>query len=43
MKKAASDYFDSVLFPFNWHMHMAHGMGSRLLQAAKEKMSGYCV
>ena len=32
--------FDSVLFPFNWHMHMAHGMGSRLLKAAKEKNVG---
>ena len=29
--------FDTVLFPFNWHMHMAHGMGARLLQVAKEK------
>lgn len=32
--------FDSVLFPFNWHMHMAHGMGSRLLKVAKEKNVG---
>ena len=32
--------FDSVLFPFNWHMHMAHGMGSRLLKTAKEKNVG---
>ena len=32
--------FDSVLFPLNWHMHMAHGMGDRLLQAAKEKNVG---
>lgn len=32
--------FDSVLFPFNWHMHMAHGMGSRLLNIAKEKNVG---
>lgn len=32
--------FDSVLFPFNWHMNMAHGMGNRLLQVAKEKNVG---
>ena len=32
--------FDSVLFPFNWHMNMAHGMGSRLLQTAREKNVG---
>ena len=32
--------FDTVLFPFNWHMHMAHGMGSALLGAAKEKGMG---
>lgn len=39
--KALSLYdFDTVLFPFNWHMHMAHGMGSRLAAAAKEKGIG---
>lgn len=32
--------FDSVLFPFNWHMNMAHGMGNRLLKVAKEKNVG---
>lgn len=32
--------FDTVLFPFNWHMHMAHGMGDHLLKAAKEKGVG---
>ena len=32
--------FDTVLFPFNWHMHMAHGMGSALIPAAKEKGMG---
>ena len=32
--------FDTVLFPFNWHMHMAHGMGARLLKAAKERGMG---
>ena len=32
--------FDTVLFPFNWHMHMAHGMGSVLLRKAKEKGTG---
>ena len=29
--------FDTVLFPFNWHMNMAHGMGSTLIKKAKEK------
>ncbi len=32
--------FETVLFPFNWFMHMAHGMGSRLLKAAREKGMG---
>ena len=32
--------FDTVLFPFNWFMHMAHGMGSRLLKAAKARNMG---
>lgn len=32
--------FDTVLFPFNWFMNMAHGMGNRLLEAAKEKGMG---
>jgi len=32
--------FDSVLFPFNWFMHMERGMGSRLLKVAKEKNMG---
>ena len=32
--------FDTVLFPFNWFMHMAHGMGARLLEAAKERNMG---
>ncbi len=32
--------FDTVLFPFNWHMNMAHGIGNRLLKAAKEKGVG---
>ena len=32
--------FDSVLFPFNWHMNMAYGMGNRLLTAAKEQNAG---
>jgi len=32
--------FDTVLFPFNWHMHMAHGMGSTLITATKEKGAG---
>lgn len=32
--------FDTVLFPFNWHMNMAYGMGNKLLQAAKEKNVG---
>ena len=39
--KALSLYdFDTVLFPFNWHMHMAHGMGAALIRAAKEKGAG---
>ena len=32
--------FDTVLFPFNWFMNMAHGMGSRLIKAAKERGMG---
>ena len=32
--------FDTVLFPFNWHMHMARGMGARLIKAAKERGRG---
>ena len=32
--------FDTVLFPFNWHMFMAHGMGERLLRTAKERGIG---
>ena len=32
--------FDTVLFPFNWHMNMAYGMGDRLLRAAKERGVG---
>lgn len=39
--KALSLYdFDTVLFPFNWHMHMAHGMGSALISRAKERGVG---
>lgn len=33
--------FDSVLFPFNWHMNMAYGMGNRSFwKAAKEQNAG---
>ena len=32
--------FDTVLFPFNWFMHMEHGMGARLIAAAKGKGMG---
>ncbi len=32
--------FDTVLFPFNWMMHMGHGMGSRLLRLARERKMG---
>ena len=32
--------FDTVLFPFNWFLNMAHGMGNRLLKTAKEKKMG---
>ena len=39
--KALSLYdFDTVLFPFNWHMNMAHGMGNALIRAAKAKNLG---
>ena len=32
--------FDTVLFPLNWHMNMARGMGSRLARVCKEKGVG---
>ena len=32
--------FDTVMFPLNWHMHMAHGMGGRITAAAKKKGMG---
>jgi aryl-alcohol dehydrogenase-like predicted oxidoreductase len=32
--------FDTVLFPFNWFMNMEHGMGSRLIAAAKARDMG---
>jgi len=32
--------FDTVLFPFNWFMHMEHDMGTRLIAAAKKKGMG---
>ena len=32
--------FDTVMFPFNWHMHMAHGMGETLRRTVKEKGIG---
>ena len=32
--------FDTVLFPFNWFMHMERGMGDRLLKALREKGAG---
>lgn len=32
--------FDTVLFPFNWFLHMAHGMGARLLKAARARNMG---
>ena len=32
--------FDTVLFPFNWFMNMEHGMGSRLVKAAKARNMG---
>ena len=32
--------FDTVLFPYNWHMHMAHGMGDTLIRKCKEKGVG---
>ena len=32
--------FDTVLFPFNWFMHMEHSMGARLIKAAKARNMG---
>lgn len=32
--------FDTVLFPFNWHMNLKYGMGNRLIKKAKEKGVG---
>lgn len=32
--------FDTVLFPFNWHMNLEYGMGNTLLKTAKEKGVG---
>ena len=32
--------FDTVLFPFNWFMNMAHSMGNRLIETAKKKGMG---
>ncbi|MBQ6679876.1 MAG: aldo/keto reductase [Lachnospiraceae bacterium] len=32
--------FDTVLFPFNWFMNMEHGMGNRLIAAAKARGMG---
>ena len=32
--------FDTVLFPFNWFMNMAHGMGNRLIPAARARGMG---
>lgn len=32
--------FDTVMFPFNWHMNMAHSMGDRLRAEVKKKGLG---
>ena len=32
--------FDTVLFPFNWFMNMAHDMGSRLMEEARRRNMG---
>ena len=32
--------FDTGLFPYNWFMNIAHGMGSRLLEAARARNMG---
>lgn len=32
--------FDTVLFPFNWHMNIGSGYGSTLMEAAKAKEVG---
>lgn len=40
LKALALYDFDTVLFPFNWHMSMVHGMGDTLVKTAKEKGVG---
>ena len=32
--------FDTVMFPFNWHMNMAHGMGNAIKEAVKAGNQG---
>lgn len=32
--------FDTLLFPFNWFMHLEHGMGERLIRVAKDRGMG---
>ncbi|MCR5263494.1 MAG: aldo/keto reductase [Clostridiales bacterium] len=32
--------FDTVLFPFNWHMNLEYGFGNRLLKIAHERGKG---
>ena len=32
--------FDTILFPFNWFMNMAHDMGSRLMEEARRRNMG---
>ena len=32
--------FDTVLFPFNWHMNMTYGMGNMLLKTARARNMG---
>ena len=32
--------FDTVMFPFNWHMNMAHAMGDRLREEEKKRGIG---
>ena len=39
--KALEQYdFDAVMFPINWHMHMEHDRGSRLVKLCKERNIG---
>lgn len=39
--KALEKYdFDTVMFPINWHMHMEHGFGTKLIAQCKKRNIG---